>query len=122
MRITRRASPAIQRMRGPATDDEDVPDNRRHDGKLCDMAIHTLRDLASRDEPFFLAVGMVRPHVPLVAPESYFEPYPTEAMQTPFVPPGDLDDVPSPAETQTNAEKAAAETARVRRLIRQRRF
>ena len=35
--------------------------------------------------PFFLAVGLVRPHVPFIAPENCFEPYPAEAMQLPPV-------------------------------------
>lgn len=33
--------------------------------------------------PFFLAVGLVRPHVPLIAPENCFEPYPFEEMELP---------------------------------------
>lgn len=35
------------------------------------------------DEPFFLAVGMVRPHVPLIATKECFEPYPYEEMELP---------------------------------------
>jgi len=35
--------------------------------------------------PFFLAVGLVRPHVPLIAPENCFEPYPAEDMELPEV-------------------------------------
>jgi arylsulfatase A-like enzyme len=35
--------------------------------------------------PFFLAVGLVRPHVPLIAPENCFEPYPEEEVQLPPV-------------------------------------
>ncbi len=35
---------------------------------------------AHRDEPFFLAVGLVRPHVPLVAPHAFFGPYPQARM------------------------------------------
>ena len=34
-------------------------------------------------EPFFLAVGLVRPHVPFVAPENCFEPYPDEDVKLP---------------------------------------
>ena len=33
--------------------------------------------------PFFLAVGLVRPHVPLIAPENCFAPYPEEEMALP---------------------------------------
>lgn len=35
------------------------------------------------ESPFFLAVGLVRPHVPFIAPESCFEPYPENQVQLP---------------------------------------
>ncbi|MCK4879961.1 MAG: sulfatase, partial [Bacteroidales bacterium] len=35
--------------------------------------------------PFFLAVGLVRPHVPLIAPKNCFLPYPEEDVQLPPV-------------------------------------
>lgn len=53
--------------------------------------------------PLFLAVGLVRPHVPLVAPERHFEPYPIGKMSLPAVPEGDLDDVPPPNRHKANA-------------------
>jgi iduronate 2-sulfatase len=37
------------------------------------------------DAPFFLAVGLVRPHVPLIAPVRCFEPYPEDEVQLPPV-------------------------------------
>ncbi len=40
---------------------------------------------AKPDAPFFLAVGMVRPHVPLIAPENCFEPYPEDEVELPLV-------------------------------------
>ena len=42
-----------------------------------------LTELASSDnkEPFFLAVGFVRPHTPLIAPQKYFDLYPLEDIQ-----------------------------------------
>jgi iduronate 2-sulfatase len=46
-----------------------------------------------RGEPFFIACGFVRPHVPLVAPESYFRMYPEPEMILPKVPVDDLEDV-----------------------------
>ena len=41
------------------------------------------------DAPFFLAVGLVRPHVPLIAPESCFEHYPEDKMELPAVKTGE---------------------------------
>ena len=37
------------------------------------------------DAPFFLAVGLVRPHVPLSAPENCFMPYPDEKINLPKI-------------------------------------
>jgi len=37
------------------------------------------------DSPFFLAVGLVRPHVPLIAPENCFEPYPENKVKLPAI-------------------------------------
>jgi arylsulfatase A-like enzyme len=73
------------------------------DGMAAERAVELLRQ--HKDAPFFLAVGMVRPHVPLVAPQSYFQPYPAAEMKRPFVPEDDLEDVPKAAQTQTNAVK-----------------
>jgi iduronate 2-sulfatase len=39
--------------------------------------------------PFFLAVGLVRPHVPFIAPENCFEPYPEDEVPLPPVVVGD---------------------------------
>ena len=54
------------------------------------------------EEPFFLAVGFVRPHVPLVAPQRLMQSYPDDEAQLPVVPEGDLDDVPRPAAAMEN--------------------
>ena len=48
-----------------------------------------------KDEPFWLGVGFVRPHVPFVAPKTYFPPFlPYEKMELPEKLPGDWDDIP----------------------------
>ena len=54
------------------------------------------------DEPFFLAVGFVRPHVPLIAPKRIFDIYPEQQAKLPEVPEGDLDDVPAAAAGMEN--------------------
>ena len=72
------------------------------DGLAATQAIQLLDQFSQDSEPFFLAVGMVRPHVPLVAPADYFVPFPFGDHMLPFVPKGDLDDMPAPAITQAN--------------------
>lgn len=67
-------------------------DSDHADGMAADRAIEILDKV--KDKPFFLAVGFVRPHVPLVAPKKYFDAYDRKAMQAPIVPDDDLDDVP----------------------------
>ena len=57
------------------------PDAEHTDGMIADEACWMLDRFANRkDRPFFLAVGLFRPHTPYVAPEKYFEPYPLDQM------------------------------------------
>lgn len=46
------------------------------------------------DEPFFLAAGIFRPHMPFFVPEHFYEPYPADKVQMPVMKEGDLDDIP----------------------------
>ncbi|MEW4564959.1 sulfatase [Bremerella sp. JC770] len=64
------------------------------DMKAAAKAIEILEARAEDKQPFFLAVGLVRPHVPLVAPASFFEEYPAEEMALPKQLDGDWDDIP----------------------------
>ena len=62
------------------------------DGKTAEKASELIRK--HKNEPFFLAVGFVRPHVPFVAPKSFFDPYPYADIVMPEKIEGDWNDIP----------------------------
>lgn len=69
------------------------------DYKSAEKAIDLLRK--HRDSPFLLAVGLVRPHYPMVAPREYFAPYPWQSMQLPPQQTNDLSDIPKAGQAKT---------------------
>lgn len=68
-------------------DGSDQPDH-----KSASKAIELLQKHQS--EKFFLAVGLVRPHYPMVAPQQYFDPYPWQKILLPPTVGNDLLDIP----------------------------
>ena len=62
-------------VRGSAVEMGDVPDNAYTDGAIADLGVATLAELSSRKEPFFLAVGFLKPHLPFNAPKKYWDLY-----------------------------------------------
>ena len=67
----------------------------QHDYQAADEAIRLLNE--HKAGPFFIALGFIRPHVPEVAPKSFFELYPIEQIKLPDVPAYDRDDIPAAA-------------------------
>jgi iduronate 2-sulfatase len=53
----------------------DVPDNALRDGHIADVAIAMMEELQRDKQPFFLAVGFHKPHLPFIAPKKYFDLY-----------------------------------------------
>lgn len=66
---------AIQRLRPQATERVKLADDEHVDGAIANQAIQAMRRIAEREQPFFLAVGFVRPHLPFVVPEKYWDLY-----------------------------------------------
>jgi len=69
----------------PATECADVPDDAYMDGALAKLAAATIKTLADAShqgdgQPFFLAVGFRKPHLPFVAPKKYWDMYDREKM------------------------------------------
>lgn len=70
-----------------------VEDEAMDDAQVVQWASAFLREKHSR--PFFLAVGLYRPHAPWYVPEKYFDALPPEAeIHLPEVREDDLEDVP----------------------------
>jgi iduronate 2-sulfatase len=69
-------------------------DNVHSDGKTAAKAVQLIT--THQHEPFFLAVGFVRPHVPFVSPKSYHAAFNPETMVLPEKHPGDWNDIPKP--------------------------
>jgi iduronate 2-sulfatase len=61
--------------RGPVVEKVDGPDNSLHDGELGDMAVAAIQAMKDKKEPFFLAVGFIKPHLPFNAPRKYWDLY-----------------------------------------------
>ena len=53
----------------------DGPDTAYPDGLITNEALKQMDGLAKGDKPFFLAVGIIRPHLPFGAPAKYMKPY-----------------------------------------------
>ncbi|MBX3176151.1 MAG: sulfatase [Candidatus Hydrogenedentes bacterium] len=84
------------------------------DVQAADRAIALMR--AHRENPFFLAVGLVRPHVPLVAPAAYFDAFPADAMALPPAIAGDWEDIPRSGITK-NSAGSGLDTAEKKRQV-----
>jgi arylsulfatase A-like enzyme len=62
--------------RGPAFEAVDCGDDDLVDGNIAAEGIKALRQVATRpDQPFFLAIGFLNPHVPWVSPKKYWDLY-----------------------------------------------
>jgi len=70
----------------PQTDAE-MPDHQS-----VDWAIERLHK--KYDQPFFMGIGFLRPHVPLYVPQKWFDMHPLEGIEVPPYLSDDLNDIP----------------------------
>jgi len=88
------------------------------DGKTAKKAVQLINQYKGLDKPFFLAVGFVRPHVPLVAPRAFFAPYASDEMVLPPKIPGDRDDIPRNSGNRRTSESLQMDIRQQKKLIR----
>ncbi|MEL6590211.1 MAG: sulfatase [Bacteroidota bacterium] len=75
--------PNKQLPRGAAWEMADVTDEAYADGRVARHAIDRLRVLAKQEQPFFMAVGFARPHLPFCVPKHYWDFYDPERLPMP---------------------------------------
>ncbi len=59
--------------KAPTTEAPDAPDTVYRDGQIANLSAAMLREHPADGQPFFLAVGFWRPHLPFVAPKKYWD-------------------------------------------------
>lgn len=73
---------ALERsQRGPAYEITDVEDELLPDGQIATEGIRALQKVAKSDQPFFIAIGFHKPHLPFVAPRKYWDMYNRDSIR-----------------------------------------
>ncbi|QDV81689.1 sulfatase-like hydrolase/transferase [Stieleria magnilauensis] len=80
MRAEGRPERRIARIRPQATEVVDIDDHLHIDGAIAKQAFEAMERLSKTDQPFFLAAGFVRPHLPFVVPRKYWDLYDRESI------------------------------------------
>lgn len=88
MRAAGEPERAIERLRSLGTERVDIADSEHVDGAMTDQALAAMRELAGKDQPFFLAAGFILPHLPFVVPTKYWDLY--DPAKIPLAPNGYL--------------------------------
>jgi choline-sulfatase len=79
----KRANFPLGRVKGPAYEAMDLPDNVYPDGLVADTAVHAIQRLTEHHRPFFLAVGFYKPHLPFACPQKYWDLYDPADIELP---------------------------------------
>ncbi|BCX48190.1 iduronate-2-sulfatase [Haloferula helveola] len=89
-------------LRGPATNAPDITDEQHPDGAMTSRVIERIRKLKDGDKPFFVAAGLILPHLPWCPPKKYWDMYDREKL--PLASNPDLPKGVPPVELGTNYE------------------
>lgn len=69
--------------RGYFYEHSDYPEKEYLDYQIADQSISDLKNLKDQSTPFFLAVGFIRPHLPFVVPQKYWDMYDHSKIEIP---------------------------------------
>ncbi|GAA5508108.1 ulvan-active sulfatase [Novipirellula caenicola] len=94
----------------------DGDDDVHSDGKTAAKAVELIKHHS--DEPFWLGVGFVRPHVPFVSPRPYYEPFkPFDTMTLPEKVEDDWDDIPKAGINYKTSENMQMDVRRQKKAV-----
>jgi len=68
---------------GPAFEVSALRDDELADGCTAAHSVKRLHELKAKGEPFFFAVGFMKPHLPFIAPRKYWDLYDPEKIPVP---------------------------------------
>jgi arylsulfatase A-like enzyme len=85
---------------GPGYGPTGLRDEQHDDGKNARRVAGWLADRAHGEKPFFIAVGLHKPHIPFLAPDRYFDLYPRDSLKLVNPPKNDWSDIPAIAATK----------------------
>lgn len=69
------------RKRGRIFESPDVPDTAYADGQIAARTINELRRFKESGDPFFIACGFYKPHLPFYAPKKYWNLYERDKIE-----------------------------------------
>ena len=70
-----------RKKRGPVLENPKVSDSAYPDGQIADKTILDLKRMKKKGEPFFLACGFIKPHLPFYAPKKYWDLYDRASLE-----------------------------------------
>jgi len=81
----------------------DLQDDDLMDYHTVDYCIDRMNSV--QDKPFFIACGLIKPHLPFAVPRKYYDLFPLESIELPPYLENDLDDLPPAGVQMAGAEK-----------------
>ncbi|MGB1926824.1 MAG: sulfatase [Rubripirellula sp.] len=79
----RQKYPKRKKVRGMPYESAEAADHDYRDHETASKAIDYLKQFSNTGEPFFLAIGFNKPHLPFCAPKRFWDLYPDHVIQLP---------------------------------------
>jgi iduronate 2-sulfatase len=78
--IQKQVSAKLNAQTPPGKGRSGLRDDQHKDGKNARQVVQWLEDKSYGDKPFFISLGLQKPHVPFLAPDKYFDLYPFDKI------------------------------------------